>query len=120
MPRSSVTIKHAIRMLRKEYGRPKRLTTTDPFELILWENVAYLASPESRPDAFERLKRTVGTSPAAIVAADFHELEQCTSAGKLSVIAAEKLRRCAEIAIEEFAGDLKPIVRGNIDIAKRA
>ena len=39
------------------------------FELVVWEKVAYLATDERRASAFELLRRTIGLSPAGILAA---------------------------------------------------
>ena len=49
-----------IALLRKHYGEPEPPPADDPFELILWEQVAYLASDERRVEAFERLAAKVG------------------------------------------------------------
>jgi endonuclease III len=96
------------------------LPTADAFELILWENVAYLAAPARRRQAFEQLKRTVGTTPAAILAAEQRDLERITAGGILKSAFAGKLRECAEIAVDRFDGDLEATIRGPLDAAKRA
>ena len=44
-----------IARLAKFYGKPKPPITTDPFELILLENVAYPVSDERRAEAFALL-----------------------------------------------------------------
>src|SRR5205807_9176313 len=93
--------------LRKYYGSPARPPTADPFELILLENVAYLASPAERREAFEELKRTVGTSPAAILTAPPQALERITAHGALRSAFAAKLRDCARIAVEDCHGDVE-------------
>ena len=98
-----LTFGGAIARLRTYYGSPVRPPTADAFELILLENVAYLASPPERRKAFEELKRAVGTSPAAILAAPPQALERITAHGALRSEFAEKLRDCARIAVEEFA-----------------
>jgi endonuclease III len=94
--------------------------TADPFELILLENVAYLASPARRLEAFEELKRSVGTEPEAILAADLSALEKITERGILKSTFAAKLRDCARIALEEFGGDLESVIRGPFTKAKRS
>lgn len=109
-----------IRRLREHYGRPERPPTADPFELILLENAAYLASPAKRRDAFAALKETVGTSPAALLKAARPALERVTARGILKETFAAKLRECARIAAEDLGGDLGAIVRGPLDAAKRA
>ena len=109
----------AVEVLARHYGPPKPLPIADPFELVLWENVAYLASPAKRREAFGELKRAIGTTPAAIRAATPQALMKITAKGILSEVSAEKLRACAEIAVERFGGDLAAVVRGPLDEAKR-
>ena len=120
MLKKSVTLHEAVKVLTKHYGPPTRLPTTDAFELILWENVAYLAPPTRRRDAFERLKNTVGTAPAAILAAKQTTLERVTALGILKSTFAAKLRACAVIALNTFGGDLGAAIRGPLENATRA
>ena len=120
MPDKQLNLREAIKLLKKHYGRPLPPATADPFELVLWENVAYLASPTRRRDAFAHLQETVGTTPAAILAADKRALEQVTARGILKGTFAAKLRECARIAIAEYDGDLVPVVRGPVAAAKKA
>jgi endonuclease III len=119
-PRALLTFRRAVSVLRKHYGPPPPLPTVDPFELILLENVAYLAPPARRREALEQLRNTVGTSPAAILAAEQQLLETVTAHGILKGRFADKLRECARLAVESFGGDLGPIVQGPVDTAKRA
>ncbi len=44
---ASLTLREAVKVLHKHHGPPAPLPTADPFELILCENVAYLA-PRAR------------------------------------------------------------------------
>ncbi len=120
MPKESLTLGTAVDILRHHYGPPAPLPTADAFELILWENVAYLAPPARRLEAFEQLKRTVGTAPEVILAAEPSALERITARGILKSTFATKLRECARIALEQFDGDLETVIRGPLDKAKRA
>ena len=92
------TLGTAIARLQTHYGAPEPLPTTDPFELVLWENVAYLAPHARRLEAFRQLRHSVGTSPAAILAANKSALERVTAHGILKGDFAAKLRECARIA----------------------
>ena len=120
MPRRSLTLRQAVRVLRRHHGAPEPPPSADPFELILWENVAYLALPARRREAFELLQSTIGTNPQAILSAKRQALETVTSRGILKATFAAKLRECARIAIDEFGGDLGAVVRLPLDRAKRA
>jgi endonuclease III len=110
----------AVRLLRDFYGPPAGLPTADAFELILLENVAYLAAPTVRREAFEQLKRTVGMAPEDILAAKAEDLEGVAARGILKSTFAAKLRECARIALEKFGGDLDSVVRRPLEKAKRA
>ena len=120
MSGQSLTIRETIRRLRGHHGSPEPPPSSDPFELVLWVNVAYLARPAQRREAFELLKSTVGTRPAAILAARQEMLERITARGILKDTFADKLRECAAIAVEEFGGSLGTAIRGPLATAKRA
>jgi len=110
----------AIETLATHYGKVTGPPTSDPFELVLWENVAYLAPPAKRREAFELLRSRIGTSPTALLRAARPALEQVTSRGILKSTFAVKLRECARIASSEFDGDLAAVVKRPLDEAKRA
>jgi endonuclease III len=110
----------AITRLRKYYGAPARPPTADPFELILFENVAYLAPPARRREAFEVLKQTIGTSPAAILAASPQALESVTARGIMKGTSAAKLRDCARIVVEDLDGNIGSQLEVSLPAAKRA
>src|SRR5438045_9194438 len=96
-----------IARLAKFYGKPKPPITTGPFELILFENVAYLVSDERRAEAFELLRKTVGTRPHQILAAANDALLRVTELGGMQPEKrAARLREIALIAMNEFGGDL--------------
>ena len=109
-----------IDVLEAFYGRPKPPAVTDPFEQVLWENVAYLASDERRAQAWKRFKTEVGTKPAQILKAARSRLIDIGKAGIVPASTADKLRQIAEIAVEEFAGDLKPVLKLPLSQAKKA
>ena len=115
-----LTLREAVRVLAAHYGPVERPPTSDPFALVLWENVAYLASPAKRREAYEELRMTVGTSPAAIAKASERALEKVTARGILGARFAEKLRECARIALEKHGGDLASVVRGPLPPARKA
>src|SRR2546427_3727439 len=92
--------------LEKFHGRPDPPPTTDPLELVLWENVAYLADDPRREDAFRALQKRVGTRPEQILSARGDLLLEITG-GIVPGNSLEKLRRSAAITLEQFGGDLK-------------
>jgi len=116
---SAIGIREAVRILAEHHGSRAASPALDEFELILWENVAYLASPPRRLEAFEMLKSRLGTSPAAILKASRSALEAVTSRGILKGTFAAKLRECARIALDECGGDVGGALRAAPSRAKR-
>jgi endonuclease III len=113
-------LRGAVELLRKHYGPPIPPPTRDPFELVLLENVAYLASPERRRAAFQLLRSSIGTAPRAILAAKPAQLRAVTAAGILKTVFADKLLECARLVVERHAGDLTKATRAPTKEAKSA
>ena len=120
MNEPSLTLRDAISSLRRRYGRQRPPPSSDPFALVLYENIAYLATGERRRQAFALLEQTVGTSAQAILAANRATLERVTAHGILKARFADKLRACARLAIERFHGDLGAALPKALDEARRA
>ena len=119
-PAAGSKLAPVVSALEALYGRPKPPAVTEPFEQVLFENVAYLASDERRTEAWKRFKTEVGTKPAQILKAAQSKLMEIGRAGIVPAVTAEKLRRIAEIAAEDFGGDLKPILKLPLKEAKKA
>ena len=118
--REPLTLPRAVARLRDLHGSPQGPPTRDPFGLVLWENVAYLPSPDGRREAFAQLRRTVGTTPSAILGARRSALERVAARGILAPRVASKIRECARIALDRFGGDLSGAVAGPVGEAVRA
>ena len=110
-----------IRKLEKFYGRPAPPRITDPLELILYENVAYLADDEKRAAAFAALKKKVGTRPAQILKASPPQLEEITRMGGIvPELRARRLRQIAELVHYIFKDDLAAELKKPFPHAKKA
>ena len=115
-----ITFSKLVHALQGHYGRPTPIPSTDPLELIIWENIAYLANDERRAEAFAKLKESVGTTPEQILAAKHSALAAVGKAGILPDVSAEKLLTIARIAYEEFGSDLRPVLKKPLPQAKKA
>jgi endonuclease III len=120
MRETKITLSALVDKLQRHYGRPATPALTDPLELVIWENIAYLASDERRTEAFDTLKRTIGTRPEQILAAKHSTLAAIGKAGILPDVSAEKLLTIAKIAYEEFDGDLRSVLKKPLPQAKKA
>ena len=115
-----LSFREVVARLESHYGRPEAPVVTGAWELILWENIAYLADDARRLEAFRALKRRVGLSPKKIVEAPDDALLEATQRGILAPLGAQKLRNCAEIVLREFNGDVRPVLKQPLPAAKRA
>jgi Predicted EndoIII-related endonuclease len=114
-------LQNIISQLAKQYGDPKPPVTTDPFELILLENVAYLVSDEKRAQAFAMLRKYAGTKPHEILAASHDDILRATKLGGMHPDQrVGRLREIALIAMNEFGGDLKQVLKLPLLKAKQA
>lgn len=117
---ASLTFVGMIARLRKFYGDPPPPPVTDPFEQVLWENVAYLADDDKRARAFSQLRKTVGTSPKGILKATPEKLLLVTRmGGMVPELRAERLRQIAEIAEILLKGRLDAVLGESLAKAKK-
>lgn len=109
-----------IELLERFHGKPKKPKFGGPLEMILWENVIYLADDERRKSAFEALRQRIGLTAAEILRVSPKALFAITQLGILPENQVEKLRRIAQIVRDEFKGDLDQVLKLPIAEAKRA
>src|SRR5438876_7529632 len=91
------------------YGEPASPPSRTLLELVLLENIAYLSDDRRREQAFHELHAQVGTLAKQILAAPEAKLFSVASHGILPATFAEKLRRVAQLASDEFDGDLEAL-----------
>lgn len=101
------------------YGEPAKPPVTEPFTMILWENVAYLANDAKRTEAFAELRAKTGLTPDGIRKTKDGVLLAIAGRGIVPANTVEKLRRAAEIARDEFDDDLAPILEKSLTAAKK-
>lgn len=109
--RKPARLSRILSALRARYGKPKP-PLSDPFELVLWENVAYLANDERREEAFRLLRKETRLTPAGILRCSPALLREIAGKGILPADRAEKLRAAATIALDEFGGDVAGSLAG--------
>jgi endonuclease III len=120
MPRAPSRLQTFIGSLEAFYGRLAKPVATDPLEMILWENIAYLADDARRAQAWETFRKRIGTTPEEILAAPRAELMTIARAGILAADRVEKIREIAAIALHEFGGDLNKALDEGPTRAKKA
>jgi endonuclease-3 len=118
--RSATSLSWLVGELSRVHGPVPEPFPTEPFEIILWENVAYLVNEKRRRQAFEALRRSIGTRPEDLLAATEDQLHEVARHGIRADHFATKLRAAAEVAWTEFKGDITPILELPAEDAKRA
>ena len=121
MPKALKSFQKIISELQYLYGRPAPPKVTDPLGMILFENVAYLLSDERREQAFNALRERVGLTPPEILMAHEETLLEVARLGGMHPAArVEKLRRIAQIALQEFDGDFERVLKQPLAKAKKS
>src|SRR5579859_6914748 len=106
--------------LGRIYGKLEVPKLAGPLEMILWENVVYLADDEGRKVAFDALRKEIGLTPARILAAsDKALLAVSRRAGILPKTQVAKLRKIAATVQKDFNGDLNPVLKLPLPQAKK-
>ncbi len=119
-PRQSLNgLADIVAALEAYYGTPAP-PSRDPLDLIILENIAYLANDARRENAFAELRKHVGIDPESILKANRRVLADITKAGILPDVGVGKLLTVARIAFEEFNSDLNHLLRLPIPQAKKA
>jgi endonuclease III len=94
--------------LEDHYGPPSPPVTRDPFELILYENIAYLVSDDRREKTFRELKKCVGLRPADVLTASLNQLAEIAALGGIfPELRARRLEESARMVRDEFGGNLR-------------
>lgn len=110
-----------VNKLSKFYGQPKPPEVTDAFEIMLWDNIAYLADDEKRAAAFASLKKKVGTRPDQILKASPRKLEEITRMGGIEPeVRAQSLRQIAELVHYIFKDNLEAELKKPIAEARKS
>lgn len=104
----------AVSALRTAHGQPAAPASRDPYELSLWENVAYLVDDGRRREAFDALRTAVGLDPEAILATPEARLAAVIArGGMLPEMRARKLHACAAEAQRVGLPRLRDAMRGD-------
>lgn len=119
MQTSSPPFATLIDRLGRMYGEPAPPEIAEPFAMILWENVAYLANDAKRAEAFVELQAKTGLTPAGIRRVKASTLLAIAGRGIVPANSVEKLRLAAEIARDEFDDDLAAVLQKPLAAAKK-
>lgn len=108
--------------LAKHHGAQAAPASRDPFELVLWDNCAYLVDDVRRAKVFARLKRATRNDPIRIAAISPAALATLITedGGMMAAHRAAKLQRAANTAIDVEIDALRMLCRTDPQKARRA
>jgi endonuclease-3 len=110
-----------LKALEKHYGRPKPPPARGLFELVLYENIAYLASEDRRERAFRELKSRIGVRPEDLLLASTAELAEIAAIGGIfPELRARRLQEAARLARDKFGANLDSVLHLDFTQARRA
>ena len=121
-PAPRLDFRTLIRRLARHHGRPPASSVTDPFALILREQVAYLATDARREAAFRALRVRVGLTPSAIAHAKPATLRTIARLGGAIApeLRAERMQRSAELVLRKWSGELRRALALPLEAARKA
>ena len=93
-----ITLAQVIERLQSHFGKQTPPTLNGPWEMILWENVAYLADDDRRQQAFQTLKKRISTEPTQILSASDEVLLEVTRHGIMGTICRKAPHVCEDRA----------------------
>lgn len=111
-----------VRALGRHFDPPRPLAPKDPFQLLMWEYVAYLADDRTRASAFAELKATVGLRPRDVAGAPLPVLGAVARLGG-SIAVAQRALRMRDVAVtvrDKWRGRLRGVLRLPYAEARRA
>jgi len=115
MTQRAENLNEVLRELEKLYGAQRLAGPGDPYEMILFLNSAYPAADAKCAKGFETLKREVGTSPDAILAAPKAKLAKLLGPfGMFPEQRAERLKEIARRVKKEAGGNLQATLKKSI------
>lgn len=106
--------------LEAVYGLPEPPAVTDPFEMILWENVAYLVDDERRAQVFAGLRERVGLEPEDILDTPSEVLAEIIRDGGMQPERrADKLIAAADEILPLGVEGLRELIQTNPEKARK-
>jgi endonuclease-3 len=110
--RSMIDLRRIVARLSAAYGASCGPQIRDPFELVLYENIAYLVTDERRRAAFEALRTSIGLTPRKIAgASDAALITAAARGGVYPELRASRMRAAARLVLDEFGGEVATVFR---------
>lgn len=108
MARTKTRLARILDTLERAYGKPKRPYPTDPYEMLIYVLCGYPASDAACTRGFAALKKEVGVTPNALLAAPEAKLAELMRVGGIvPEIRAQRLKEVAGLVKHVYGGSLR-------------
>jgi endonuclease-3 len=108
-------------VLRKNFTMPKWTSSfRDPFETLIVTVISQNTASRNTAKAFENLSKQFEITPEVLANAETSQIEQSLKVAGLYRNKAKAIKRISKIVLEEFHGDLKPILSLPFEEARTA
>ncbi|HVZ37989.1 MAG TPA: hypothetical protein VHI13_01835 [Candidatus Kapabacteria bacterium] len=115
-----IALAEMIDRLQTQYGTPSLPPAETPFELVLWEQAAYLSDDAARRGTFLRLRSEIGTDPEAIAHVSPHLLADLLRGGGIHTEErAERMQASARIVLDSYGGDMRALLALPLAVARK-
>ena len=109
-----------LQILRKTFTMPKwRTSDRDPFETLIVTIISQNTAGRNTAKAFENLSKQFETTPEALANVETSQIEECLKVAGLYRNKAKAIKQISKIVLEEFRGNLKPILSLSFEEARK-
>lgn len=106
--------------LRETFSMPMWTNSgNDPFKMLTMTVISQNTSDRNTARAFENLSNRFKIAPEALANAEIAQIEQCLKVGGLYKNKAETIKQMSKIILEQYHGDLEPILSLPLEEARR-
>jgi len=100
-----------LQTLRKTFTMPKWITSNrDPFKTLIVTIISQNTADRNTAKAFENLSKLFKITPEALANAEMSQIEECLRVAGLYRNKAKTIKQISKIILEEFQGNLKPML----------
>jgi endonuclease-3 len=100
-----------LQILRKTFTMPRwTASDRDPFETLIVTVISQNTAGRNTVKAFENLSKQFEITPEVLANAETHQIEGCLKMAGLYRNKAKAIKQISKIVLEEFHGNLKPIL----------
>ncbi|MHA1593857.1 MAG: endonuclease III domain-containing protein [Candidatus Baldrarchaeia archaeon] len=112
-------LRNIIDRLENAYPERWEWKERDPFKILIVTIISQRTNWKNVDAAVQRLESEVGISPETLASTDVGKIAECIRVAGLYNEKSEKIKKIAQVVLEEYGGDLSKIISMPLDEARR-